>query len=180
MATKPTPKPKSGDSPAADGGGGGGGKLKIIIFALLGVLLVAGASVGATWFLLKDKVDTAKPEAAHVEAPVAPVRQEAVYEVLTPAFVVNFKYEGKARYMQVSVALMARDTAALEALKVHMPVLRNKLVMLFSTQDFAALMTPAGKEILRQQATIAVQELAMKEVGKVVVEQALFTNIVLQ
>ena len=93
---------------------------------------------------------------------------------------VNFTQNGRARYMQVSVALMTRDQAGLDALKVNMPVLRNNLVMLFSGQDFATLITPVGKEMLRQQATASVQQLAEKETGKVVVEQVLFTNLVLQ
>ncbi len=58
--------------------------------------------------------------------------------------------------------------------------MRNQLVMLFSSQDFAALATPVGKEMLRQQATASVQELAQKETGKVAIEQVLFTNFVLQ
>jgi len=41
-------------------------------------------------------------------------------------------------------------------------------------------MTPVGKEMLRQQATSTVQELAQKEIGKLAVEQVLFTNFVLQ
>ncbi len=157
---------------------GGKGKLKLIIIGVLALLLVAGASVGATWFLLnKDRDASAEAEPAKA-APVGP--QPAIYEVLAPAFVVNFKHEGRQRYMQVSVALMTRDQAALDALKVHMPVLRNHLVMLFSSQDFAQLMTPVGKEMLRQQATASVQQLALKETGKMVVEQVLFTNFVLQ
>ena len=70
--------------------------------------------------------------------------------------------------------------AALDALKVHMPLLRNRLVMLLSSQDFEALKTPVGKEMLRQQATASVQELAQKEIGKLAIEQVLFTNFVLQ
>jgi flagellar FliL protein len=37
-----------------------------------------------------------------------------------------------------------------------------------------------GKEMLRQQATASVQELAQQETGNVTVEQVLFTNLVLQ
>ena len=82
--------------------------------------------------------------------------------------------------MQVSLSLLARDQAQLDKLKVHMPLLRNKLVMLFSSQNFEALATPVGKEMLRQQATATVQELAKKEVGDLTVEQVLFTNFVWQ
>jgi flagellar protein FliL len=154
--------------------------MKLIILIVVAVLLAVGLSVGGTLFLLKK--DGGKNEAS-VEAPAAasaPGKQPAIYEELTPAFVVNFDFQGRPRYMQVSVALMGRDQAALEALKVHMPVLRNNLVMLFSSQDFETLATPVGMEMLRQQATASVQELAQKETGKQAVEQVLFTNLVLQ
>lgn len=165
----------------ADGEAKPAGKMKLIIIIVIAVLLAIGLSVGGTLFFLgkdDDGADKAKAEAAAASA--APVKLPAIYEELAPAFVVNFNHQGRARYMQVSVALMTRDQAALDALKVHMPVLRNRLVMLFSGQDFASLITPVGKEMLRQQATASVQELEQKETGKVSVEQVLFTNLVLQ
>jgi flagellar FliL protein len=99
---------------------------------------------------------------------------------MLPAFVANFNQNGRQRYLQVSITLLARNASDLDALKVHMPVIRNNLVMLFSSQSFDTLATPVGQEMLRQKVTASVQEVAQKELGKVVVEQALFTNFVLQ
>ena len=153
------------------------GKLKLILLLVLALLLAIGLSVGATWFFLHKS--ESKP-AAEPAAAAANVKQPAIYESMSPAFVVNFNQNGRQRYMQVSITMQARDQAALEALKVHMPVIRNNLVMLFSGQSFDTLATPVGQEMLRQKATASVQEVAQKEVGKVVVEQLLFTNFVLQ
>lgn len=174
MAKKDQPQ-----DPATEGKSGG--KLKIIILAVIALLLVISMSVAGTWFFL-SKNDSSEPQisAETTEEGAVAGKQPAIYEELTPAFVVNFTQNGRARYMQVSVALMSRDQAALDALKVHMPVLRNRLVMLFSSQTFDSLITPVGKEMLRQQATASVQELAQKETGKTAVEQVLFTNLVLQ
>ncbi|XLX38831.1 flagellar basal body-associated protein FliL [Ectopseudomonas mendocina] len=164
---------------AADGQPAGKNKLKLIMLIVVGLLLAVGLSIGGTWFILSkgDKHEEAKPEEA---AAAAPVRQPAIYQDLMPAFVVNFNHQNRTRYLQVSMALMSRDAAGMEKLKVHMPVLRNRLVMLLSGQDFAALQTPLGKEMLLQQALASVQELAQKETGSTVVEQVLFTNFVLQ
>lgn len=162
-------------------------KLKLIIIIVVGLLLAIGLSVGGTLFFLgKDDKPKADKEGEEVvaeegaEDKAAKAKQLALYEPMIPAFITNYNLNGKQRYMQVTVALMARDEKQLEALKVHMPMLRNQLVMLFSSQDFASLMTPVGKEMLRQQATAKVQELAKKETGNLVVEQVLFTNFVLQ
>ncbi|WP_044870385.1 flagellar basal body-associated protein FliL [Pseudomonas sp. LFM046] len=162
-----------------EGGAGGKSKLKLIILVVVALLLAISLSVGATWFFLSRGDKSAEP-AKEEGATAASARQPAIYQDLAPAFVVNFSQNGRQRYMQVSVSLMARDQAQLDALKVHMPVLRNKLVMLFSGQNFDTLITPVGKEMLRQQATATVQELAKQETGAVTVEQVLFTNFVLQ
>ncbi|MBH2034145.1 MAG: flagellar basal body-associated protein FliL [Pseudomonadales bacterium] len=177
-------KKEEAKAPAADADGkpAGKSKLKLIILIVVGLLLAIGLSVGATLFFLKgDKKEEAKSEEhAKTEDAGKPVKKQAIYEVLAPAFVVNYNFKGRQRYMQVSVALMGRDKAEMDALHEHMPVLRNNLVMLFSGQDFEALSTPVGKEMLRQQTTASVQALAQKETGKMAVEQVLFTNIVLQ
>ena len=153
------------------------GKLKLIIVIVLALLLAIGVSVGATWYFMHSA--QSKPAAA--VAQTAPAgKQPAIFEAMAPAFVANFNQNGRQRYMQVSITMLARNQADLDALKVHMPVIRNNLVMLFSGQDFATLASPVGQEMLRQKATASVQEVAQKELGKVVIEQLLFTNFVLQ
>ncbi|PQP06556.1 MULTISPECIES: flagellar basal body-associated protein FliL [Pseudomonas] len=152
------------------------GKIKLIIVIVVALLLAIGLSVGATWFFMHSA--QSKPAAA-AETAVAG-KQPAIFEPMAPAFVANYTQNGRQRYMQVSITMLGRNQADLEALKVHMPVIRNNLVMLFSAQDFATLATPVGQEMLRQKATASVQEVAQKELGKVVIEQLLFTNFVLQ
>jgi len=152
------------------------GKLKLIIAIVVAVLLAIGLSVGATWYFMHSAAS--KPAVVADTAPAG--KQPAVFEPMAPAFVANYNQNGRQRYMQVSITMQGRNQADLDALKVHMPVIRNNLVMLFSGQDFATLATPVGQEMLRQKATASVQEVAQKELGKVVIEQLLFTNFVLQ
>ncbi|HGM5722381.1 TPA: flagellar basal body-associated protein FliL [Pseudomonas aeruginosa] len=165
----------------ADAGSPSGGKskLKLILLIVVGLLLAIGLSVGGTWFFLSKSLKAEKTEEVASEA-AKPGKQPALYEILAPAFVVNFNQNGRQRYMQVGVALMGRDKAQMDALREHMPLVRNKLVMLFSSQSFDSLVTPVGKEMLRQQATAGLQELAKKETGQLAIEQVLFTNFVLQ
>ncbi|MES2871227.1 MAG: flagellar basal body-associated protein FliL [Pseudomonadota bacterium] len=152
----------------------GKGKLKLILLIAVAVLLAIGLSVGATWYVMHSPSRADEPVAG------ANLKPAAIYEPMAPAFVVNFNANGRQRYLQVSMTLQARDATDLGALNVHMPVIRNNLVMLFSGQSFDDLATPVGQEILRQKATASVQEVAQKELGKVVIDQVLFTNFVLQ
>ncbi|MFJ3009371.1 flagellar basal body-associated protein FliL, partial [Pseudomonas fluorescens] len=129
------------------------GKLKMIILIVVALLLAIGVSVGATWYFMHSA--QSKPAAAAEAAPTG--KQPAIFEPMAPAFVANYNQNGRQRYMQVSITMLARNQADLDALKVHMPVIRNNLVMLFSGQDFATLATPVGQEMLRQKATASVQ-----------------------
>jgi flagellar FliL protein len=154
------------------------GKLKLILIIVLALLLAVGGSVGGTWYFMhksQNNKDEKAPDAA-----AATAKPVAIYESLSPAFVVNLNQNGKQRYLQVSITLLTHDQAGLDALKEHLPVIRNNLVMLLSGQDFGTLASPIGIEMLRQKATASVQEVAQKEVGKLVVDQLLFTNFVLQ
>lgn len=166
-------------APGSDGSAAGTGKLKLIVLIVASLLLAVGLSVGGTWFILSKDRQNAESVPEQTSA-LPPVRLPALYQDLQPAFVVNFNYENRTRYLQVSMALMGRDAVGMERLKTHMPLLRNQLVMLLSGQDFAVLRTPEGKDQLLQQALAKVQELAQKETGSPVVEQVLFTNFVLQ
>ncbi len=148
-------------------------KLFILIgVGLLALLLSAG---GVAYFLLSgdDQEEVA-------QAPAEPVKQMALYQALEPPFVVNYSDNGRQRYMQVSVVLMGRSAEGMSKLNQHLPLIRNQLVLLFGSEEFAALLSPEGKEALRERAGLAVKALLEKEVGDPVIESVLFTNMVLQ
>lgn len=167
--------------PAAKGGRFG-------IGMLLGVALfsVAGAG-GAAYFVLGGKkADAAHGESAHGdehgggggghEGPASP----ATYLALDPAFVVNLESADETRYLQAEVQLMGRDAHALEAAKVHVPRIRNSLLMLFGQQKPEDIANRAGKEKLQQAALAEVQKVLQAETGKPVVEAVYFTSFVMQ
>lgn len=166
---QPEPAQVAPDSPPASRK-----KLFLLVGAgLLALLLSIGA---AAYFLLSGE------DEAVVEAPVVATGKStvAIYQSLDPAFVVNYVHNGRQRYMQVNVVLMGRDPQLMGQLSAHLPLIRNELVMLFSSEEFDALFSPEGKETLRERASLAVKALMEKELGNPVIESALFTNIVLQ
>ena len=152
-------------------------KLLVIIGGVLALLLAICAAVGITWYVLTSAASAPAPTD---NKPLFSRDRGSVYEEFKEPFVVNFNVNGRARYLQVSISLLGRDAKAMETLREHQPVLRNELVMLFSAQDFNTMLTAAGKNAVREQATERVQELARTLVGKPAVEQVLFTNFVLQ
>ncbi len=164
-----------------------GGKKKIIILAVVALVLIA-LSVGGTLMALKmlaptpesTAVDGEEGEVGAVKEAAEPVKQSAIYYPLKPAIIVNFEARGRQRYLQADLTLMARDEMVIEAVELHMPMIRNALVLLFGGQLYEELQTAEGKELLRQQALESVQMLLEQEIAQPGVEQVLFTNFVMQ
>jgi flagellar FliL protein len=162
-------------------------KLPLIIIAA--VLVLGGGGAGA-WFAFKPKPAAADGQAAAAadksekeEKADKPGAKKAppVYYKFDPAFVVNFGGEGSARYLQVTVEAMSRDAGILEELKNDEPAVRNDLVMLFSGQDNATLMSAEGKEKLRATTLDTVRKVLNGEgVKGNKVEAVYFTSFVIQ
>lgn len=168
-----------------------GSKKKIILFALL-VLLLIGISVGGTLVAVKmltpeppveldeegNPIDTDAAAAEEVEAekPKLP----AIYFPLKPPLIVNYEARGRQRFLQAEITVMAREDDVIEAIELHMPMIRNSLILLFSGQLYEELQTDEGRELLRQSALVELQSIMEKEIGKPGVEKVLFTNLVMQ
>lgn len=158
----------------------GGSKVKlIIIFSLVGLLVIGGA-IGATLFFTGafsggDETE----EAAAEKKDAAP--KPAQYLPLDPPFVVNFEDQQQIRFLQIAVEVMARDPAVIEAVQAHKPAIRNNLVILFSSQDAAAVGTREGKEQLRTATLAEINQIIRKETGsKTGLEAVYFTSFVMQ
>lgn len=171
-------KPK--EAPAAEAGAGGAdkGKLKLILM-IVGIVIVSmGIAGGGAWWYFsqqtgheKKKEEDAKPEA------------KAIYIDMKPPFVVTLTETetGNLRYMQASATVVTRDPKIEEALKLHDPVIRNNLSMLFSGFQPAQLETAGGREELAKRALAEINTVIEHETKvKDACEAFLFTSFVIQ
>ena len=150
------------------------GKLLWIIIA---VVLIGGGA--GAWFAFKPAAQPANARADQPK-PAAP-KASANYYKYDPPFVVNFGGEGSARFLQVTVEAMTRDAAVMDQLKDDEPAVRNDLVLLFSNQDNATLMTVEGKEKLRAAALDTIRKVLDAEGGSgKAIEAVYFTSFVIQ
>src|SRR5579859_6515390 len=144
------------------------GKSKVVM--IMGVAMVAMAGVSGYLVMNSRNAHGSAPE----EPKVVMSKQEQ-YLTLDPPFVVNFKDDQSMRFLQVGVSLMSHDAAALAAAKDADPVIRNALVMLFSSQDYTILSDAAGKQKLQAQALAAVRKIVEQRLGRPGVEALYFT-----
>ena len=161
-------------------------KSKLPLVAIAAVVVLGGGA--GAWFAFKPTPAAAADTAAapgkdKAEAPEKPGTKKGPpsFYKFDPAFVVNFGGEGSARYLQVTVEAMSRDAALLEELKTVEPVVRNDLVMLFSSQDNATLLSAEGKEKLRAATLEAIRKVLNGEGSKGSrIEAVYFTSFVIQ
>lgn len=172
------------------------GLIKILLIAG-GATLFLGVNAGITYMLTKSATSQqpAAPAAAGAEAPAPAAEGEhgdpaaegeggavvkPTYFKFDPAFVVNFQAGEELRFLQVQIEVVSRDPAALKALEEHMPVIRNNLIVLFSSQDFTTISTRVGKERIRAQVLSEMQKILREKIGKPGVDEVYFTAFVMQ
>lgn len=177
------------------------GLIKIVLIAV-GILALLGVNIGVTLLIVGGQSApppvAATPEAGAAAPESAPDAHGAKtegakdgaasggdaktiqYYAFDPAFVVNFQAQDTIRFLQVKVEVMARDAKVIEAVERHMPVIRNNLVVLFSSQDFTAISTRVGKERLRAQTLAEIQKVLKETTGQPGVEAVYFTSFVMQ
>jgi flagellar FliL protein len=157
------------------------GKGLVIGVVLLLLLIACGA--GGYLFMGKKPAgheaaaDEHGAEAGHGDAAKS---GSANYLPLDPAFVVNLNDTEAARFLQVQVEVMARDAKVLDAVKLHMPRIRNSLLLLFGQQRYQDISTREGKEALQKKVLEEVQKVMKDETGANGVEAVYFTSFVMQ
>jgi flagellar FliL protein len=162
-----------------------GGMMKIILI-VNAVLVLIAIAVGVTFFVMSgsddDKpVDTEMLESAE-SAPQAPVRRSGppVYIPLNPAFVVNFENQEQVSFLQVDIQLMTYDPAVVEAINVHMPRVRNELLLLLGGKQYHEINTREGKRVLAQEAITEIKRVLEEAGAPASIEALYFTSFVMQ
>jgi len=121
--------------------------------------------------------DEKETEAEGVEAAVL---ARPIYIPVKPAFVVNYGGPGKLKYIKLEVSLRAKDTVSSNAIRHHMPLIRDYLVREFSQLSDIDVDTQQGKEAVRVAALAGVKALLQEEDGEEGVNGLYFNNFVVQ
>lgn len=108
------------------------------------------------------------------------LRPQAIYIPLEPDFVVNYGGPGRLRFLKAVVTVRVASEKDAEAIRYHMPYIRNQLIMLFAQQTHEVLQTLEGKELLRQAVFEAIQDLVVAEEGELNLVGVYFNQLILQ
>lgn len=101
------------------------------------------------------------------------------YLDIKPPFVVNLSDKNSdIRYLQVAVTLKLADETTGDIVNKHMPMIRHRLVLLFSSLSFADISSSQGKIKLTADVLHEIQEGLKKMTGKELVEEVYLPKLV--
>lgn len=142
-------------------------KLKLILAIAAAMLLLGAGGGGAAWYFVKAQ-DGAAPKS---KPPVF---------VSLETFTVNLQPEHSEQHLQTSLTLKVADAGAVDSIKLHMPEVRNRVLLLLSSKTASQIATVEGKKRLASELAGEInQPFAENSTGQLV-ESVLFTSFVIQ
>ena len=158
----------------------GGGLVKKLIFAGLGLALVAVGIFVGPMLLGGGEEEAAEGEATEevAEVPSAP----PIYQSLHPPLVVNFQSEaGDSHFMQITMEVMSRNQGAINSVREHTPVIRNSLILLYGNVLYESVQTREGKEEMLADGLDEIRRVMQETTGESEdIEALYFTSLVIQ
>jgi len=142
---------KHNDAPAEGNASANAKKSPLLLIGVALFALVVGG--GAAWFFLGHKT---QPPAGAAEA--KPKHTSAPVFVTLEPFVVNLAGDVQ-HYLQVGIDLRVVDTHVPDQIKVHLPEIRNSVLLLLSSKRVEDLSSVEQKNQLRAEIREAVNQL---------------------
>ena len=99
---------------------------------------------------------------------------------MEPAFTVTFTDPGDSKFLQLSLKAMTRDPDVESSLTRHMPMIRNDVMLLFSSKSPSDLVSRSGKEALQAETLASIQDVLERVGGSGEIEAVYFTTFVMQ
>ncbi|MCL6484197.1 flagellar basal body-associated protein FliL [Janthinobacterium lividum] len=172
---KADPKADAGLAPA------GASKKKLLIIVLAAVLLAGGIGGGAAWYFLHGKADK-EEEAAPSKKKQKHAASKAGPPVFVPidSFTVNLQPENGEQYLQIAFTLQVSSPEEMDLIKVNMPKVRSRLLLLLSGKKASELNTVEGKQQLAAEIINQVNQPFEGKGPEQDVTDVLFTAFIIQ
>jgi len=179
-----TKKRKSEDEEASEEGSGGKRKLILLI---VGAVLLLGLGIGGGVFvgtMMAEDSNSAEKVVADEEEEEDSGRKKKddrhnIY-ITVGKLLAAVEHEGSTRYIQAEVDLVGYEKTVMDDAQHNVPALRNRLLLLFSSQNFDDVRTIAGRERLRVESLKAVNDVLELDPKGDRVEDVYFTAFVIQ
>lgn len=138
-----------------------------ILVVVLSVLLLTAGAGGAGWYLSQVRDETAL------------ITKPPVFLSLE-MFTVNLQSEHNDQHLQTNLTLKVDDAKTLDLIKLHMPEVRNRILLLLSSKEASQITDIAGKKKLAGELLAEINQPFSEGSRGQSVDSVLFTSFVIQ
>ena len=153
-------------------------KIVLGLVAFLGLAIIVGGSVGASLYFTGAFSEKPMIAAAMPEEELPP--ENTYYYNVQPEFVVNFQGSSRVKFLMIEMVIATHDEKVIPVLTDHDPEVRNSLLNLLSEQNAEELKTPEGKQALRDEALILIEDIVERHYEPDAVHDVFITRLVMQ
>ena len=147
-------------------------KKKLIIIISI-VIILFGVGGGVAWYFMQQKSDS-KKEVKHEEPAHTPVF------VTLETFTVNLQPDPDEKFLQLDLSMQVANPEVAELIKLQMPAVRNRLLMLLTSKKASDISTMEGKKQLSDEIVAEVKKPFSKDAKPQDVSAVFFTSFVIQ
>ncbi|MEZ0232616.1 MAG: flagellar basal body-associated protein FliL [Methylophilaceae bacterium] len=147
---------------------------KLIIILLL-VLIIGGGGAAGAWYFLSQQ-----HAAPHKEAEAKPEPAKPPVFLALETFTVNLQPDPDDQYLQVELTLKVANNETAELLKLHMPEVRNRVLLLLSSKKSSEVTSLEGKKVLSDEIIAQLKEPFSQGAKPQEVDGVFFTSFVVQ
>lgn len=179
MATSAS-KAKPGAQPEAAAAQASGNRGKPFIILTIVLLLIAAGGGAAAWYYLARAGAGAGTH--HAQEKSKPKSTAPPVFLPLETFTVNLQTEDttQQQFLQLNMTLQAADDAQVDMIKLNMPQVRNRLLMLLSSKKAAEILSVEGKQKLAEEILKQVQQPFVPQGPQPEVSGVFFTSFVVQ
>ena len=150
-------------------------KSRLLIIILAALIVLGGGGGAAAWYFLGQKAESHAPKAADaVDLSKPPVF------LPMEAFTVNLQPENGEQFLQTRFTLQVSNQAQLDLIKLYMPHVRSRLLLLLSGKKASEILTVEGKNKLSEEIIAVFKQPFTPQGPSVTITNVLFTSFVVQ
>lgn len=145
------------------------GTKKVVLIIVSGVLILGAGGGGAAWYMNRTQ-DGAQSQ----------VKYEPPLFVNLETFTVNLQHEHGDQHLQTNLTLKVEGSAAADLIKLHMPEIRNRVLLLLSSKAASQISSVDGKKKLASELLEEIKQPSGENSPGHAVQGVLFTSFVIQ
>jgi flagellar protein FliL len=147
------------------------------------MLLLIGGGGGAWWFFSDDEEDGQTERPATAQPAVVkpkPKKAEAPVYVNLEQFTVNLQPDGGEHFLQVVITLQVASKEDVDLIKLYMPQMRSRVLLLLTSKKKSELITIEGKKKLSEEIMAQVNQPFTPDAPRQNVTNVHFTTFIVQ